>query len=298
MVIACPNYPEEISAFLDGQLDENRKAEVSEHLSECGVCRRQLQEFTELSDLISAAWSPAHLKIPDLWVKIQGQVSALLHPTTEELSAFIDNELPAAGMEGVREHIGVCASCKSRLRQLSQATNLVAKALALPAGLELDLWEGVRSRLNADCQLILGELSAYLDKEVTTLRHRAITSHIIECPECRGAFNQLSSLGELIRTRYSPLIPDEFDLWAEIKGKLKVVRLEPKVRSGLRPAAQRFYLASACAVLLAVIGLLTYLLNQPLRNAQVSPVSAEAYLLESALMEPGSTVEAVVYEYP
>jgi predicted anti-sigma-YlaC factor YlaD len=157
----------------------------------------------------------------------------------------------------------------------------------------------VKSRLNEDCALIASEISSYVDQEVATLRHRGITTHLIDCQDCRLQFNRISVVGDFIRDSYKPDLPENFDLWPQIKSKLQVVPFSPKKEAPaakqMRFSGQKVYLTAAAAVMIAIVGSLTFFFISP-QPAPAETVSSERYLIESALMEPTDNAEAVVYE--
>jgi hypothetical protein len=63
----------------------------------------------------------------------------------------------------------------------------------------------------------------------------------------------------------------------------------------MRFSGQKVYLTAAAAVMIAIVGSLTFFVVSP-QPAPAETVSSERYLIESALMEPTDNAEAVVYE--
>src|SRR5208283_3909395 len=162
----------------------------------------------------------------------------------------------APAQEGVNIHLKECATCLESFKALNATNRLLVKGFELPAAQVVDLWSGVNARLNADCALIDNELSAYLDQEVVTLRHRAITKHLTDCQNCRDEFSHLSLVGDMIRESYKPDIPSDFNLWPGIKSKLAVVQFTPKsqpkgvVKTGIH---RRYYVGAAVAASFAMV---------------------------------------------
>ncbi|MBI4532619.1 MAG: zf-HC2 domain-containing protein, partial [Candidatus Melainabacteria bacterium] len=195
------------------------------------------------------------------------------------------------------QHLQQCPSCRQKFKGLNATNQLLSNGLALPADIKVDLWDSVKSRLNEDCALIQSELSAYIDQEVATLRHRSITTHLLDCPTCRCLFEQLAEVGDIIRSTYTPKLPANLNLWPGIKTKLEVVPFPGKDKTQKRLSAHRLHLVGAAAIVVVITGALAlFVLGS--RISGIQPVSAETYLLESALMEPAENVEAVVYEEP
>jgi hypothetical protein len=107
-------------------------------------------------------------------------------------------------------------------------------------------------------------------------------------------------VGDMIRESYKPDIPADFNLWPGIKSKLAVVQFAPKsqpqvaAKTGIH---RRYYIGAAVAASFAMVfGLGAVWLNSPEQSSTIRPVSAEAYLINSSLLEPADKAEAVVYE--
>lgn len=289
----------ELSALLDEQLDKQLKTEVEGHLSGCANCKQEMETLKSLTQLMSKQFEPDNLDMPDLWAKMKDQVPTVCQVMDEDLSAYLDGELPAPAQEGVNTHLKECPDCLAKFKTLNTTNQVISKGLELPADFKVDLWPAVKSRLNEDCALIHTELSPYIDQEVATLRHRAITTHLTDCQGCRDEFNRLSSVGETIREHYKPDIPEDFDLWPGIKSQLQVVPFTPrqnnqqKSKPGMRRA---YWMSAAAAVVLGIIGFGSFWLMSP-GTSSIKTVSAEDYLIESALAEPAGSAEAVLYEY-
>jgi len=295
MLASCSGYKDDLSSLLDDQLEEARKADVSAHLTDCQSCRQDFEGLRSLSKFLGGALKSESMPVPDIWSALSGKLPGVCEVMEEDLSAYLDGELGANAQEGVAQHLKDCEPCRDRFKALNATNQLLSKGLELPASVKVDLWASVKSRINEDCALIESELSAYVDQEVPTLRHRAITAHLLECPSCHGLFGQLSSVGDVIRASYVPDIPEDFDIWPEVKAKLQVVPFTVKAKPRPKLVSHKLYLVGAAAVVVGVLGSLAFFLFGPVQP-NVRPVSAEAYLLESALTEPGESAEEVVYE--
>lgn len=296
MVAACTQYQRDLSAYLDNELDSTRRSQVCEHLKNCPPC---LQEFEGLK-AVSRIMADGARKMTfssDIWSQVAMQLPTVCQVIEEDLSAYLDGELPVAAQEGIREHLKECAACLAKFSRINATNKLLAGGLKLPDTIKIELWPAVKSRLNEDCALIQSELSAFADKEVATLRHRVITAHLIDCANCRGSFEQLSQVLDFVGRFYQPVFPDNFDLWPAVKDKLKVVPFTTKSKPKPKIGGHRLYLVGAAAVLVGVIGSVAFLFMGPTEST-IRPVSAEAYLLDSALSEPVDSVETVVYENP
>jgi len=300
MAESCLKVKSELSALLDAEVSGGLKSELEEHLLGCQECAAEYESLTVLKTYIDKGFDEEHFETPDIWAKLAERLPSVCDVIQEDLSAYLDGELTAPAQEGVNIHLKECETCLESFKALNATNRLLVKGFELPAAQVVDLWGGVNARLNADCALIDNELSAYLDQEVVTLRHRAITKHLTDCQNCRDEFSHLSMVGDLIRDSYKPDIPEGFNLWPGIKSKLAVVQFtsksQPKgvVKTGIH---KRYYIGAAVAASFAMVfGLGAVWLNSPEQASSIRPVSAEAYLINSSLLEPADKAEAVVYE--
>jgi len=216
MPAICNELRDDLSCYLDNELDSKRKVEIADHLLECETCRKEYEGLKSVSSLFARGPRDESLPVPDLWAAISKKLPSTCMVIQEDLSAYLDGELPLPAQEGVNEHLKVCADCRDQFKKLNVTNQLISKALELPANLTVDLWAAVKSRLNEDCAVIRKELSVFVDQEVATLRHRGITSHLLECPTCQLEFNELSQVGDLVRTHYQPKFAENFDLIVHI----------------------------------------------------------------------------------
>lgn len=70
--MTCKKTQSLLSHFYDGQLDENQRKTVSEHLGKCLECSAILDDCKQLSSLIKATETPE--PPADLWAKIQSDM--------------------------------------------------------------------------------------------------------------------------------------------------------------------------------------------------------------------------------
>jgi len=300
MAESCLKVKSELSALLDSEVSGGLKSQLEDHLLGCQECATEFESLTALRGYIGKALDEDCFATPDIWAQLSERLPSVCDVIQEDLSAYLDGELSAPAQEGVNLHLKECQTCLESFKALNATNLLLAKGFELPVGKDVDLWSGVNARLNADCALIDNELSAYLDQEVVTLRHRAITKHLTDCQNCRDEFGHLSMVGDLIRESYKPEIPSDFNLWPGIKSKLNVVQFTPKsqpqvaAKTGIH---KRYYVGAAVAASFAMVfGLGAVWLNSPEQASTIRPVSAEAYLINSSLLEPADKAEAVVYE--
>ena len=296
----CLDYRNELSAFVDGQLEAKMLADFQSHIDGCRPCSSELQTLKSLNQFLAENMKMDAMPEIDLWDRLEAELPPICELVKDDLSAFIDRELTPAATEGVSKHTKECLPCMSAYKELTDTSRSIAKALELPDSIKIDLWTGVKARLNEDCALIQGELSSYSDQEVPTLRHRSITKHLLDCGDCRHHFDKISSVGDIIRDVYRPAIPDSFDLWPDVKRKLQVVPFTPKVEKGkvgmkAKISSPRMFWASSAAAVVAIVGSAAMWMSAPKAHA-VELVSSEAYLIEAAMTEPAEMAEAVVYD--
>jgi anti-sigma factor RsiW len=295
MAISCTDLKEELSCYIDGELDETTQFKVRKHLDDCQLCKLSCEQLVGVNTLLGKVHSNVVENAPDIWVDLEVKLPGVCECVQEDLSAYLDGELLPSSKEGVSAHLESCATCLEKFNELSRVNSVLAKGLELPADFQLDLWANIKQRLDDDCVLIREEISAFVDKEVTILRHRAITSHLAACAECCTVFNGLAETGDFLRSCYQPEIPDDFDLWPAIQAKMNVVPITAaKEKNVVSLSARRLLVAAAVVVLgvLASIGLYANMQS----GSQVSPVTAEAYLIDSSLNEPSDVAESFAYD--
>lgn len=292
MTMSCAAFQDEVSAYLDGELEDSSMPEVDEHLGQCQPCRDLRDNYKRVTALVVS--SSEKIEIPDIWSAMQSKLPSVCELVEEDFSAYLDGELIASAKDGVSEHLQACTPCHDKFQALSKVNGLLSQAMELPAGLELDIWSGIANRLEEDCVLIKEELSSFFDREVTPPRHRAITSHLLDFNDCRDQMSAITSTGEMLRSHYQPDFPEDFDLWPQIKAKMQVVPFAPKEKRRKAVAARRLYAVAAVVVggVLAAIGFFVNVHSA----STLQPVTAEAYLIDSALGEPAEVPEAMVYE--
>lgn len=294
MAVQTCTYCEDLSAFLDGELESSRQDDLIDHLEACGECQKARSEFGSISKFFMEAKSSSLAGAPDIWSLIADKVPSVCECVQEDLSAYLDGELVVPAKEGVSEHMAKCQPCLDKFQNLSQVNGLLSRGLELPQEVELDIWSKLKDRLDEDCVLIGDELSAFYDREVTAPRHRAVTSHLLECSDCRDDLSLISQTGETLRDLYRPEIPDNFDIWPQIQSKIQILPFAPKEKRRQSVVHKRLYLAAA-VVVSGVLAAITFFVNFH-STSSIEPVTAESYLIESALGEPADMAEAVVYD--
>lgn len=301
-VDVCVSYRSELSALIDGQLEVKVQTEMQQHIADCENCAQELSTLKSLQQFLVENMCSDDLEVPEIWDLMQEELPSICDLVRDDLSAFIDSELPPPAREGVDKHLKECIPCINQFKELNNTSKLIAKSLELSPSIKVDLWPAVKARLNEDCALIQGELSAYADQEVEILRHRTITRHVVDCAECKNRFESISSVGEFLRDSYKPAMPEELDLWPQVKRQLQVVPITLKAEqqqqsqtpANVKRKNTRMYLASAAAVVVLMVASGGLFIG--MTKHKVVPLSSEAYLIESAMSQPTEIAEAVVYD--
>lgn len=54
-MLSCFKYKKYLSAYLDGNLDQSKRKAVTDHLTKCPVCQKQLEELRNLEGVLDIA---------------------------------------------------------------------------------------------------------------------------------------------------------------------------------------------------------------------------------------------------
>lgn len=299
MAELCIKYQEDLSALLDHELKGSEKSKLEEHLIDCKECLSRFESLKSLSQFMEDEIKENQPEVPDsFFALLSEKLPSVCQVIDEDLSAYLDGELPAHAQEGVKSHLGECSECLSKFKLLNSTNQLLSKGLELPQDIDVNIWDAVKSRLAEDCEIIESELSAYIDQEVAGSRHLAITNHLMECRPCQAKFERTSSVGSFLREHYQPKFEADFDLWPAIKSQMQVVPFTPRTET--TPArfvmnSRSKVIAMAAAVFMALIGTGAYWLSMPDDDSS-TPLTAEGYLIESSFDDHGGSPEEVIYE--
>lgn len=290
----CKEFRNDYSAYLDGELGDFRRDEVVSHLGGCEACSREMARLKQGSGVLRQAAERCGDECPDLWSALAARLPSVCELVQDDFSAYLDGELIPPAKEGVSEHLQSCQPCHERFQDMSRVTALISRGLELPPSMPLDIWSSVSHRLTEDCSLIGEELSSFYDREVSADRHRSVTAHLLECADCRDQLSLVTHTGDLLQNLYQPDLPEDFDLWPLIKNKIKVVPFGHRERKRRTLLHRRLY-ATAAVIAVGVLASIALFVNFHSVDS-IQPVTAESYLIESALGEPAELAEAVVYE--
>jgi predicted anti-sigma-YlaC factor YlaD len=299
MADVCTKYQEDLSALMDQELKGSEKTQLEEHLIDCKECLSRFESLKSLSQFLEdESVTPDAPSELDFFQALSLKMPSVCEVIDEDLSAYIDAELPPHAQEGVKTHLAECVDCLEKFKLLNSTNQLLSKGLELPKDIDVNLWDGVKTRLAVDCEIIESELSAYIDQEVDGSRHLAITNHLMECRPCQSQFERMACVGSLLRENYQPKFEADFDLWPGIKSKMQVVPFTPRTQAAparLHMSSRSKIIATAAAVFMAFMGTGAYWLSMP-DDDTVTPLTAEGYLIESSFDSPGNAAEEVIYE--
>ena len=139
--MSCPYSREDLSAYIDAEVDESTHAGIREHLRTCPKCRREAAWLRTLAGMV------ANLPRVEPEASITWEAERLAPvaaPTLRcpvvlpEASAFIDGELPAEETQAVIAHLAACDPCYRAYRDIERISGMMvaAEPAPVPAGLE------------------------------------------------------------------------------------------------------------------------------------------------------------------
>jgi anti-sigma factor RsiW len=298
LAVSCFRYKVDLSAIVDRELDTKSLSEVQRHLHSCRDCSVDLARLRDFDDFLVAQLStvsqPSVENGLSFFDQLRSKLPGICSLNQQEFSAYLDGELTGAAQEGVTSHLHSCSKCLKQFSSLNAVNQLVVRGVELPGSHRVDLWNSIKEQLNENCAHISTELSAFMDQEVPRLRHRHIAVHLSECSHCNSSFQTLSQISDLIKENYIPVIATDFNLLTPIKAKLNAAELSDQA-DGKSKSTRKFYLVAwSVAVFIVLLGsvLFLFLFNR----TTLSVVSAEDFLIQTALEEPSESAEVVLYE--
>lgn len=146
----CEEVAEELSAFFDGELDTVNYYSIEEHLESCETCKDKYQQLEYIRKLIKSSVESLDI---DLWEKVYAR---LIQPdqlecgfVMNELSAYMDKELPGVLQRNISEHILSCKTCRKEFENIKTIQEKVKQILLWPAE-DVNLWPAISYRLNRE----------------------------------------------------------------------------------------------------------------------------------------------------
>jgi len=111
---SCIEIKSKLSAYFDEELSLDEKTTVENHLMHCCECEKELNLIRKTSGCLKNFYKNNEPDCVDL--NISEKVMADLNICSEisgNLSAFIDGELPKAGIIKISEHLLKCKYCRN-----------------------------------------------------------------------------------------------------------------------------------------------------------------------------------------
>lgn len=146
---------EDIQAYVDGELDGAPLQLVEEHIDRCEGCARLAGRLLMLSQSLGAI--PPHAAPVGLRERVMSAVAraegveALDCATSREMiSAYLDDELTAAGRDRLEAHVFACGECYAHLRR----TRGIVESLRVinPAATPADMHENILAAIERDAR--------------------------------------------------------------------------------------------------------------------------------------------------
>lgn len=170
-------------------------------------------------------------------------------PVEELLSAYVDGELQPGEIDTVAGHLPDCATCGPAFRALKDMRSAVR-------GLEMvelpdRLVEAVLEAFAIPLAHAGDKLSAYLDGEITGTELEAVTTHLVDCAECRDELHEIDGARTAIRA-LPRIDPPVF-----VDAPHQQVAPDDPAATGTRPAgrsarSRRLVVAAAAAAVITV----------------------------------------------
>jgi anti-sigma factor RsiW len=148
--MTCPCSREDLSAYIDAEVDETTQARIREHLRACPKCKREVAWLRTLAQMVGGLPRVE----PDAAVTWNAERQAAEPSQTmrcpvvlPEASAFLDGELPAGDAQAVLAHLAACDPCYHAFKDLERISEamIATEPAAVPSGLEERIMAAVQA---------------------------------------------------------------------------------------------------------------------------------------------------------
>jgi len=132
-----PEYSDKLIPYIEKSLPPDEMKAISEHVSDCGHCRDEVQNLTEVMNALGIGSK----KIRQAWV----------HPEPEELLSWLkaNPQMTAKESSAIASHIARCSLCQEEIKLLAEAPEMVEEEVpesaAMPAFL-MQNWQASYGR--------------------------------------------------------------------------------------------------------------------------------------------------------
>ncbi|MBM3475109.1 MAG: hypothetical protein FJX75_17750 [Armatimonadetes bacterium] len=139
--MSCPYGREDLSAYIDAEVDESTHSGIREHLRACPKCRREVAWLKTLAGMVAGLprVEPAASITWDAERSGPAAAPTLRCPVVlPEASAFIDGELSPEEAHAVVAHLAACDPCHRAYRDIERISGMMTatEPASVPAGLE------------------------------------------------------------------------------------------------------------------------------------------------------------------
>lgn len=137
----------------------------------------------------------------------------------QSFSALIDQQLDSLKQGALEEHLCNCPDCSNKFAEQKAIGQRLSEYFKALNGVP-DLWTGLKEKLPPTCELILLELSAFLDGELTSAAQEGVRVHLNDCQECIQYFRKLNTTNRLIVKALEFPEKSQLDLWPALRAQL------------------------------------------------------------------------------
>jgi len=274
-----------INNYIDCILSEEENELIEGHLLLCDKCRNLVNTYKLTKETVHSLSS---ISVPlNFLDNLLSRIELIdIHPTFEEISSYFDKSLTLEKHYQIEEHINSCSKCSEILNNISFTSKSVAslEKYQVSDNFLENLFSNIESFEKDENILHISneDLSAFLDKEKTSISFELISKHLEECTVCKNKYNNL----EL--TKKSVLSLDKLEAVFGFSDKVlsAIIAQENKNKKRLHfPTRDRIYRVSMVAGVV-VAGLIVLLSNpfndtpnRPIQTASIKiDVLAEDYL--------------------
>lgn len=220
----CDKIKNLFSSYIDEEITEDEKLEVDQHIDACQNCAAELSSLKQLSQKIQNFLTINPPEDFDLSQSILNRLTTQdkinCETFDENISAFFDGELDPKMYYSVEEHLNDCEICHQKYKKLEAVRNLIQLSVN---ALDIDFWNTVYYRLisskDLDCQFVIDEISAYIDKELDLEIINSITDHVRTCEYCTETLRKTQKVQKEIQSAMLS-VSKNIDLWPKVFYKL------------------------------------------------------------------------------
>ncbi len=147
----CPYTKADLSAFIDGEMDDVTRQQIRNHLGECHRCHREVASLTTVAQMVRGLPRAEPRRAP-AWDtdRLAERAPRPMRCTVvlPAASAYLDGELPADEAAAVVAHVATCDACHGVYKDLEGLTEVMGatERVAAPEGLQ----ERILSAVEAD----------------------------------------------------------------------------------------------------------------------------------------------------